>query len=78
MKLEERCSQRSWHIVGLVDVPVIACPTSIGYGAAFGGLSPLLSSLNACAPGVTTVNIDNGFGAAMAAVKILRVAARFQ
>ena len=55
---------------GLVDVPVIAVPTSIGYGASFGGISALLSMLNSCVPGVTVVNIDNGFGAACAAVAI--------
>jgi len=54
-------------VAGLVDAPVIAVPTSIGYGAALGGLSPLLATLNSCAVGVTVVNIDNGFGAAMAA-----------
>ena len=55
---------------GLVRVPVIAVPTSVGYGAAFGGLAPLLTMLNSCAAGVTVVNIDNGFGAAMAATRI--------
>jgi NCAIR mutase (PurE)-related protein len=49
---------------GLVSVPVIAVPTSVGYGAAFGGLAALLGMLNSCAPGVSVVNIDNGFGAA--------------
>jgi hypothetical protein len=48
---------------GLVDKPVIAVPTSIGYGANFGGLAPLLTMLNSCAAGVAVVNIDNGFGA---------------
>ena len=48
---------------GLVAVPVIAVPTSIGYGASFGGVAALLSMLNSCAPGVAVVNIDNGFGA---------------
>lgn len=52
---------------GLVGVPVIAVPTSIGYGAHWGGLAPLLTMLNTCAPGVVVVNIDNGFGAAFAA-----------
>jgi NCAIR mutase (PurE)-related protein len=56
---------------GLVRVPVIAVPTSIGYGAAFGGIAPLLTMLNSCAAGVTVVNIDNGFGAAVAAARIL-------
>lgn len=50
-------------IGGLVDCPVIAVPTSVGYGAAFEGLSALLSMLNSCASGVSVVNIDNGFGA---------------
>jgi NCAIR mutase (PurE)-related protein len=50
-------------VAGLVDRPVIAVPTSIGYGASFGGLAALLTMLNSCAPGVATVNIDNGFGA---------------
>lgn len=50
-------------IGGLVDVPVIAVPTSIGYGASFGGVAALLSMLNSCASGVSVVNIDNGFGA---------------
>jgi hypothetical protein len=57
-------------IGGLVRVPVIAVPTSVGYGAAFGGIAPLLAMLNSCAAGVTVVNIDNGFGAAMAASRI--------
>ncbi|MCD8008621.1 MAG: nickel pincer cofactor biosynthesis protein LarB, partial [Clostridiales bacterium] len=48
---------------GLVDCPVLAVPTSVGYGASFGGLSALLSMLNSCASGVSVVNIDNGFGA---------------
>jgi NCAIR mutase (PurE)-related protein len=56
---------------GLVSSPVIAVPTSMGYGASFGGIAALLGMLNSCAPGVTVVNIDNGFGAAMAAYKIL-------
>jgi pyridinium-3,5-biscarboxylic acid mononucleotide synthase len=56
---------------GLVAGPVIAVPTSVGYGAALGGLAPLLTMLNSCAAGVTVVNIDNGFGAAMAAARIL-------
>ncbi|MGH7731210.1 MAG: nickel pincer cofactor biosynthesis protein LarB [Candidatus Eiseniibacteriota bacterium] len=55
---------------GLVKVPVIAVPTSVGYGAAFGGLAALLAMLNSCASGVTVVNIDNGFGAAAAASRI--------
>jgi pyridinium-3,5-biscarboxylic acid mononucleotide synthase len=55
---------------GLVAVPVIAVPTSIGYGASFGGIAALLGMLNSCASGVTVVNIDNGFGAAAAASRI--------
>ena len=55
---------------GLADCPVIAVPTSVGYGASFGGLSALLSMLNSCASGVTVVNIDNGFGAAYTASMI--------
>jgi len=55
---------------GLVEKPVIAVPTSIGYGASFGGLAALLGMLNSCASGVTVVNIDNGFGAAVAASRI--------
>ena len=56
---------------GLVRAPVIAVPTSVGYGASFGGIAPLLTMLNSCAAGVTVVNIDNGFGAAVAAARIL-------
>ena len=55
---------------GLVSRPVIAVPTSIGYGASFGGIAALLAALNSCAAGVTVVNIDNGFGAAVAASRI--------
>ncbi len=55
---------------GLVDCPVIAVPTSVGYGASFGGLSALLSMLNSCASGVSVVNIDNGFGAGFLANRI--------
>jgi len=55
---------------GLVRVPVIAVPTSVGYGASFGGLAALLAMLNSCAAGITVVNIDNGFGAACAATRI--------
>jgi len=63
---------------GLVDRPLIAVPTSVGYGASFGGLAALLAMLNSCASGVTVVNIDNGFGAGCAAARInaLCVAAR--
>jgi NCAIR mutase (PurE)-related protein len=59
---------------GLIDRPLIAVPTSVGYGANFGGLSALLTSLNSCASGLTVVNIDNGFGAACAASQINRLA----
>ena len=57
---------------GLVEVPVIAVPTSVGYGANFGGLAALLSMLNCCANGIGVVNIDNGYGAACLASKILK------
>jgi NCAIR mutase (PurE)-related protein len=60
-------------VAGLVDKPVIAVPTSVGYGASLGGLAALLGMLNSCASGVTVVNIDNGFGAALAATLINRV-----
>jgi pyridinium-3,5-biscarboxylic acid mononucleotide synthase len=58
-------------VAGLVRVPVIAVPTSVGYGAAFEGLAALLGMLNACAPGIAVVNIDNGFGAAAFAHKLV-------
>ena len=58
-------------IGGLVDVPIIAVPTSVGYGASFGGVAALLAMLNSCAPGVGVVNIDNGFGAGYLAANIL-------
>ncbi|MEE6271947.1 nickel pincer cofactor biosynthesis protein LarB [Georgenia wangjunii] len=57
-------------VAGLVSAPVVAVPTSVGYGAAFGGLAPLLSMLNACSPGVAVVNIDNGYGAGHLAAQI--------
>jgi hypothetical protein len=57
---------------GLTDKPVIAVPTSIGYGASFKGLAALLAMLNSCAPGVAVVNIDNGFGAGVMAAVINR------
>jgi NCAIR mutase (PurE)-related protein len=60
-------------IAGLVDKPVIAVPTSVGYGASFGGIAALLGMLNSCASGVTVVNIDNGFGAAYTASLINRL-----
>ena len=59
-------------VAGLVAAPVIAVPTSVGYGAAFGGVAALLSMLNSCAPNVGVVNIDNGFGAAALATLINR------
>lgn len=67
---------RAWEgalasvIGGLADCPVIAVPTSVGYGASFGGVSALLSMLNSCASGVSVVNIDNGFGAGFLAGRI--------
>jgi pyridinium-3,5-biscarboxylic acid mononucleotide synthase len=60
---------------GLTGVPVVAVPTSVGYGASFGGLAALLAMLNSCAPGVTVVNIDNGYGAAVHAARVARNAA---
>jgi pyridinium-3,5-biscarboxylic acid mononucleotide synthase len=65
-------------VAGLADCPVIAVPTSIGYGASFGGLAPLLTMLNSCAAGVGVVNIDNGFGAAVLAGQILRTAEKLR
>ena len=61
-------------VAGLVEVPVIAVPTSVGYGASFHGLSALLTMLNSCANGITVVNIDNGYGAAYVATQINRLA----
>ena len=61
-------------VAGLVDVPVIAVPTSVGYGASFGGLSALLTMINSCANGITVVNIDNGYGAGYVATQINRLA----
>lgn len=61
-------------VAGLVDKPVIAVPTSIGYGASFGGVSALLTMLNSCAEGVSVVNIDNGFGAGYLSTQINRLA----
>lgn len=60
-------------VAGLTSKPVVAVPTSVGYGAAFEGLAALLCMLNSCAPGVSVVNIDNGFGAALVAHRILRL-----
>ena len=62
-------------VAGLTDRLVVAVPTSVGYGAAFEGLAPLLTMLTACAPGVLVVNIDNGFGAGVAAARIARSSA---
>ncbi|MEA2434126.1 MAG: pyridinium-3,5-biscarboxylic acid mononucleotide synthase [Actinomycetota bacterium] len=61
---------------GLVAAPVVAVPTSVGYGASFDGLAALLAMLNSCSAGLTVTNIDNGFGAAMAAVRILQTRSR--
>jgi pyridinium-3,5-biscarboxylic acid mononucleotide synthase len=63
-------------IAGLTDKPVVATPTSVGYGASFGGIAALLTMLNACATGVCVVNIDNGFGAACVASRINQLACR--
>jgi NCAIR mutase (PurE)-related protein len=57
---------------GLVGVPIVAVPTSVGYGASLGGLAALLAMLNSCAPGVSVVNIDNGYGAGVAAARVAR------
>ncbi|HUO64353.1 MAG TPA: nickel pincer cofactor biosynthesis protein LarB [Terriglobales bacterium] len=65
-------------IGGLVDRPVIAVPTSIGYGASFGGVTALLAMLNSCAPGVSVVNIDNGYGAAAQANQINKLASKIR
>ncbi|MEL6347581.1 MAG: AIR carboxylase family protein, partial [Myxococcota bacterium] len=59
-------------MAGLLAQPIVAVPTSVGYGTNFGGLAALLGMLNACASGVSVVNIDNGFGAALFASRILR------
>ena len=60
-------------VTGLVSVPVIAVPTSVGYGASFEGIAPLLTMLNSCAEGISVVNIDNGFGAGYLAAQINRL-----
>jgi NCAIR mutase (PurE)-related protein len=60
-------------VAGLVDSPVVALPTSVGYGASFAGVTPLLTMLSSCAPGIGVVNIDNGFGAAALACAMLRI-----
>ena len=59
-------------VAGLVSVPVVAVPTSIGYGASFNGISAMLTMLNSCSPGVGVVNIDNGFGGAALAFKCVK------
>lgn len=64
-------------VAGLVDVPVVAVPTSVGYGASFGGLAALLGMLNSCAGGVSVVNIDNGFGAGQILDRVNRPPERF-
>lgn len=63
-------------IAGLADCPVIAVPTSVGYGASFHGLSALLTMINSCANGISVVNIDNGYGAGYLATQINRLAVR--
>jgi pyridinium-3,5-biscarboxylic acid mononucleotide synthase len=63
-------------VAGLVERPVIAVPTSVGYGASFGGLAALLAMVNSCGSGVSVVNIDNGFGAGFVASQINRLANR--
>jgi pyridinium-3,5-biscarboxylic acid mononucleotide synthase len=63
-------------VAGMADCPVIGVPTSVGYGASFGGIAPLLTMLNSCAAGIGVVNIDNGFGAAILAGQILRTASK--
>lgn len=63
-------------ISGLVDIPVIAVPTSVGYGSSFGGISALLTMLNSCSEGMTVVNIDNGFNAGYSASQINRLIAK--
>jgi NCAIR mutase (PurE)-related protein len=62
-------------VAGLIAAPVIAVPTSVGYGASFGGVAALLGMLSGCAPGIGVVNIDNGFGAACLAAAILNTSA---
>ena len=63
-------------LAGLVDKPIIAVPTSIGYGANLGGITALLSMINSCAEGVSVVNIDNGYGAAYQASQINKLIAK--
>lgn len=63
-------------VAGLTGVPLVAVPTSVGYGSSFGGLAALLAMLNSCAPGVVVVNIDNGYGAGVHAARVARSSAR--
>lgn len=63
-------------LAGLVEAPLVAVPTSVGYGTSFGGITPLLSMLNSCAEGMSVVNIDNGFGAGVLACRMIRMAER--
>ena len=63
-------------VAGLISTPIVAVPTSVGYGASFEGLSAPLTMLASCAPGVAVVNIDNGFGAAQVAHRIVRAGRR--
>ena len=73
----EKVKESNISVVGgLVEQPIIAVPTSVGYGSSFEGLSALLTMMNSCAPGVAVVNIDNGFGAAVMAYSILRSVAK--
>lgn len=65
-------------VASLVRAPVVAVPTSVGYGASFGGIAPLLTMLNGCAPGIGVVNIDNGYGAAVLASRIARMAGSWE
>ena len=63
-------------LAGLVEAPLVAVPTSVGYGASFGGVAPLLAMLNSCAEGMSVVNIDNGFGAGVLACRMIRMMER--
>lgn len=63
-------------LAGLVEAPLVAVPTSVGYGASFGGVAPLLAMLNSCAEGMSVVNIDNGFGAGVLACRMIRMRMR--
>ncbi len=77
---EEAAKERmaAWWNHELVDRPVIGVPTSVGYGTAFGGVTALLAMLNSCAPGVSVVNIDNGYGAACQASLINHLIAKIR